>query len=404
MKKRLLAAFFAAVMLASLSACGTASAEKSREITYWTVPFSAENEPEDTLNEMLAEKGIAVSVEVLDRSVYEETLLSATAADNGPDVAYLPSEQLSSYLNAEKIAPIDRYFSEEEQEPYRYWSFGTVDGKQMALPYLLYEPRVLYINKEIFEKAGLSDYPTDWQSLSDTAMMIEKRTGLTGFDQGWGGSFADLRENYLPFLYQSGGSIGTDRKGTVLDSKEAVATAEFLYTLKINGILPANCAARDAQTVFDDFQIGNTAMYIGPASHGALHEAAGVRWDYLPCLTGETAKTVVPFDTLVLMASSDQPKEAAEVMKALTSSELQKLLFAKNTALVPTLAGDTTLGDPHFRDLYAEGPEIFAPMPVIEDSAACYEALFTELQQMMQEKKGPKDALSSADEAVNQKD
>ena len=93
-------------------------------------------------------------------------------------------------------------------------------------------------------------------SIVDVDLVIQEKTGKLGFDQYWKGYFGDLDEIYFPYLWQAGGDIVDADGNLTLDSDAALKAAEFVYSLKTEGILPESCVSRDADAVTQDFRNG----------------------------------------------------------------------------------------------------------------------------------------------------
>ena len=83
-----------------------------------------------------------------------------------------------------------------------------------------------------------------------------------------------------------------------LDSDAALKAAEFVYSLKTEGILPESCVSRDADAVTTD-RNGELAMYVSSSVAAKKNTEAGINWDYVPYLTDEQGGTFVANDSLV---------------------------------------------------------------------------------------------------------
>lgn len=147
------------------------------------------------------------------------------------------------------------------------------DGKVYGIPWKVYA-QGLYINRAIFEQAGLVDengdviIPKTYDELYETAKTIKEKTGKAGFG--------------LPTMNNQGGwhtiniawAYGADflektEEGTYtskLDSPETVAAYEWVKKMRAANVFPdnPNLQANDLQTLFTAGQI---AMFIGEPNY-----------------------------------------------------------------------------------------------------------------------------------------
>ncbi len=402
MTKKLMATLLAATMVAGLGI--TSFAEEAAEdfsgveLSFWTAPFG-ENDAaffEEKLADWEERTGATVNIEVIPWDSYEEKYMTGVASGTGPDVGYIYNEMLYNYIDSGAILPIDDYFTDEEKENYIYWNNGKVLGEQYLLPYIVGAPRILFANMDLLAEAGYDAVPTTWDELVEVAKAVKETTGKIGYDVPWGGYFGDLNEIYFTYLWQAGGDLCDDEGNLTLDTEAALNAAEFVYSLKTDGIISDSCVSRDSSAVSDDFKSGEVAMYIASSTAATKITEAGINWDYVPFTTNVTGGTFVANDSLVLMSGCENKEAAISLMKELTSPEIMQAFHEELYSMPPITTEETYVDDPKFESMYSgETAEQFHALPVMKNFSQIESALYANLQQMMMDEMTPEEALQA---------
>ncbi len=365
------------------------------ELSFWTAPFG-ENDAEffaAHLADWEARTGAKVNVEVIPWDNYEEKYMTGVASGTGPDVGYMYNEMLYNYIESGAIEPLDDYFTDEEKANYIYWDNGKVMGKQYMLPYVVGAPRILFANMDLLAQAGYDSIPTTWDELIEVAKAVTEATVKIGFDVPWGGYFGDLNEIYFPYLWQAGGDIADADGNLTLDTDAALKAAEFVYSLKTEGVISDSCVSRDSSSVSDDFEAGDVAMFVSSSVTASNFTEAGVNWDYIPFTTDVTGGTMVANDSLVLMSGSKNKEAAISLMKELTSVDMMEAFHADCYQMPPISVDEKYLDDPKFESMYTEYADQFHALPVMKNFSQIESALYANLQQMMMDEMSPEEAL-----------
>lgn len=403
-------------MVASFASCGSSNATTESQtdstaaegtteegsadfsgttLKFWTAPYGEDSKAffEETLADWMSETGITLEIEVVPWDNYEEKFMTGIAGGTGPDVGYMYNEMLYNYIENEQIVPLDDYFTEEEKESYIYWDNGQIMGKQYILPYCVGAPRILFANMDLLAEAGYEEIPTTWDELKEVAQAVEEATGKIGFDQYWGGYFGDLDETYFPYLWQAGGDIVDEEGNLTLDSEEALKAAEYVYSLKEDGILPESCVSRDADAVTEDFKAGESAMIVSSSAAATKYTDAGINWDFVPFTTDEEGGTFIANDSLVLLSTCENKEAGVALMKELTSPDVMEAFHEKCSKMPPITKDEEYKDDPKFESMYTDCADEFHALPVMKNSSQILTALFSNLQEMMMDQKTPEQAL-----------
>ena len=196
----------------------------------------------------------------------------------------------------------------------------TVDGHVLALPYDA-EPDVLYYNREMFEKAGLSAPTTSYT----TEQFLSDAKALTG-DGKYGVAVKPLLLGNAAgdFGIAFGGQVSTDGKNTLTDPK-FVEGVQFAFDLvhKEQVAVAPNAADNDgpAQAAFTS---GTAAMIVdGPWMYGSFEKELGDKLGVavLPTPTGQP-RAVIQGSGFGISKSCPDKKAAFDVLKQMVTPEV----------------------------------------------------------------------------------
>ncbi|MGW3953232.1 extracellular solute-binding protein [Streptomyces sp. NPDC004752] len=251
-----------------------------------------------------------LSVELRETNVttYDQLTQAVTAdiaAGRRPDVAMVGLSQVSYYVDQYKPQPID---TSSLRSTYitRYLAAGTIGGKAYVAPFQLSVP-VLYMNKTLAAKAGVTSAPTTTGQLIEAAKKIKAATG-TAPVQVPQDSFSDW---IVQALVQSAGGAYIKGDGTAGFDTAAGREAISLYqTLGKDG-LQDPISVNDARTAF---QGGRIAFMIDSPSIAASTKAAvggKFAWDVSAMPVPSVQKTSLPAGGNGWMVLSQDPCQAA---------------------------------------------------------------------------------------------
>jgi multiple sugar transport system substrate-binding protein len=277
---------FLVILIFSLAACQPAAAPTSNvthlKFTYW----GSEME-KVTIEGMVAEfekQNPDIDVEAI-QLPYEEYLARITAMEKQgqtPDVGYFPSLQAPLWAQEGKILDLtdliqtDPLLSSALPETRYYYGNGRIAGLNTAV-----EVSLLFYNKDLFDKAGLSYPPADpakawtWTEFVNAAQKLTvDANGRHPTDEGfdatkiatYGAAFDKIYEGwtFYPFIFSNGGQV-VNESGTqlLLDSPEAVEAIQSLADLMwVQHVTPTPAQDANLPGYVTMFQTGNLAMHI----------------------------------------------------------------------------------------------------------------------------------------------
>lgn len=298
-----------------------------------------------------------------ERLAFYQTLLAAGSAD----VDILQIDVVWPGILANHLIDLTPYIPEEERAGHfeALTANNTVDGKLIAAPFFV-DAGLLYYRKDLIDKYGKT-VPKTWTELTDTAKAVieaERQAGNAQM-QGYvwqGRAYEGLTCNGIEWIasYGGGSIVGEDGKVTI-DNPQAASALEmarsWIGTISPEGVL--NYAEEDARGVF---QSGNAvfmrnwpyAWSLANAADSPIKGKVGIA--VLPQGDGAGAKNASALGGQQLAVSkySAHPKEAADLVRYLTSADEQKRRAIKGSF------------NPTRKSLYSD-PELIAANPFFKD-------------------------------------
>lgn len=224
---------------------------------------------------------------------------------------------------------------------------NTVDGALVGMPYYT-DAGLLYFRTDLLEKYGFAAAPTTWAELQQQAQTIQdgERAANPQF-QGFvfqGRAYEGLTCNGLEWQVSNGGGTIVEADGTVSVNNEQAIAAFDRARSWIGTISPEAVAGFNEDDSFATWSAGNAAFmrnwpYAFSASQAADSGVAGmVDVAVLPAGDGPEARNAATLGGWQLMASrfSQRPEPAIELIRYLTSPELQRAL-AIEISFLPTI-------------------------------------------------------------------
>ena len=258
-------------------------------------------------------------------------------AAKSPDVDVYQIDVIWQGIAAPHAVDLKKYYKEDEIKAYfpRIIENNTVGGKLVSIP-LYTDAGILYYRTDLLEKYGYKEPPKTWKELSAMAKKIqdgERAAGKPDF-QGFvfeGKASESLTCNALEWIYSYGGGsvIEPDKKVTI-NNPNAIKALNAAQSW-VGTISPAGVTTYDEEGARNVWQAGNAAfMRNWPYAY-----ALGA--DPKSAVSGKFDFTVLPKGgnngnnaaclggwQLMISAYSKVPDAAADLVRYLSSAELQK--------------------------------------------------------------------------------
>lgn len=217
--------------------------------------------------------GVQIQVEGIPGSQdYVTKVLLSHVARTAPDVISLDASSAAAFIEAGAIRDLspfmakDTDFSQDDFHP-NVFGIARRDEKVFAVP-MDFTPMVLYYNKDIFDRRGVS-YPTDTWTFSDFLKAAKELT----FEDTFGLAFANWMPGWIMWLWNRGGDVialqpdGSYKASGTLDSDTNANTIVWLRDLIVVHRVAPNLSSTAAQGI-DPFLNGKAAMQV--SGHWAM--------------------------------------------------------------------------------------------------------------------------------------
>jgi multiple sugar transport system substrate-binding protein len=371
-KKTLIALSCAATVLAACgsttsaakaaSSSSTAKASKAPvTITWDTMEYSAASEkqfPEFAKEFEAKNPNIHVKVRVINWSQGLQVLDTEIGANKAPNVAIIGTRWLAQFANSHEIVPIANLVPKSFLDKFIPGPLKSVEyeNKIWAVPEAQ-SVRLLYYNKTLFKKAGITSPPKTWTQLAKDALQIHSKTGASGY--ALVGSQVETDLDYYYTMWGFGGHILQNNKSALLSKPDMEALNFLARLVKDHGTEPS-VTASTRNSLESEFSAGKIGMMIDGAwlykEAVAAHQNVGVA--DLPVQPGVKPVNVTINDSEVIFKSSPA-KEAASVkfLKFLFTTPIREK-FDLTEGMVPVLKGVAAL--PVFAKSPVYGPDLAA--------------------------------------------
>ena len=409
---RRLALPIAAGMTFTLGACahGTATAASdtgSGHVTISYMNFISSGGHEKDLDAIKAafEKAnpdITVNIQTVPYSDYFTKLQTAVAGGTAPDSFDLDYQDFITYQSSGSIAPVTGVDGSVYKKS--LLDSFAVGGKQYGLPES-FSDVVLFYNKALFDKAGLS-YPTSSWTWADEMAAAKK---LTDKSAGVWGDYQPISfYEFYKTLAQAGGQfLAADGKSATFDTSQGQAAAQFLVGK--SGVTMPTAAQGAGTPDFDTklFTDGKLAMWhTGIWMFSALDKVP-FGWD-IAVEPGDTQQASAAFsNAAVVSATSKNQAAATKWITFLTSSDTEVQTRLSTGWEIPAISDQSklnaymTAGKPDNRQAVFDALNNVVNPPVIVKEQQMQDAVNNELTAAAAGRKSVNAALTDAQKAVN---
>ena len=312
---------------------------------------------------------------------YTDKINASVMSGGLPDVLTVDGPNISSYAHNNIIAPLVDVTKKEKSEYLNsIIEQGTVDGKLYALGAM--ESSVgLYYNKDILDKAGVTEVPSTWTEFLDACQKIKDNTDAAGYCIPLNTEAPNgIQNQFSSWVWASGGSLLKDGKPSLTDNETLTKVTELFKTMYDKGYLSSGVEAMKEQDMVNEFENGRLAFMVDGISHltTITKESPDINFDYakMPVMDGYTGKSGMDVANwgIGIAENCEHKTEAMQFVEYLMSPEINAKLaqlanaFPGNSNAKP----DYSSNDERFQKSYEffnEGYAIneFTGAPTAED-------------------------------------
>lgn len=413
MKKRILLTVLVALLASTLMFAQGVTEKKADgpiEITFWSLFTGGDGEFFDAMVDAFnaSQSEIVMKNDMVKFDDYYIKLTTALAAKNAPDVVVVHQGNLLNYVPSGSLLPLDSYvdaatladFQEAPLEACRF------DGKLYSLPFDVH-PIVMYYNKDIMAKAGITTVPTTAAEFIQASQKVKSATGKwgTAIDNTTGVYKAyTLARLFMSMVAQQGGSLLNEAAtaptfNNAAGEKALVWLQELVHTYKVN---PAEL---DYDAAMNLFKLGEAAFYFnGVWATGALEETAGLNFGAapLPAIMGGEAAWAGSHTLAIPVQKNQDPKRVEAAMTFIKWMTAHGEMWAK-AGHIPTRKSVSTKAEMQslpYRADYAAAAAFALPTP----RTAAWEEIYGTMSDMLElavtKNLNPKTALADMEQTV----
>lgn len=229
MKKTLVLLALVVCAIAGIS-CNGGKSTTANTLKFWH--FYSEPSQKAALTQMIQEfeKANNCKVELTELSWNDgkTKLLAAFNSNTAPDVLELGSDWVAQFSSGGVLEQLDA--KGVNTANFVDWSLAPCkwNSKLYALPWTV-DTRVLYVNKDLLEKAGINTMPSTMQQVLEMSGKIQQ-----GDVSGFGCNGPDAHKLYkriLPFFWSAGGDVFDAGGNCVVNSPENIKALDLYVQL-----------------------------------------------------------------------------------------------------------------------------------------------------------------------------
>ena len=382
-------------------------------ISYWTPLTGGDGELFDA---MVAEfnktsQSVVLQNKEVKASSYYPKLAGAIKAGVAPDVVIANQSRLIDLVTDNDLLPLDDYIKKAGIDLSDYEEGALADcrikGKLYAIPFDVH-PLIMYYNKDLFAKAGITKVPQTLAELQETASLIQAKTGAIGIAADNTSSTYKaytLARLFMSFLREQDVSA-LDARNMKANFNNPAGVKAYQAVYDMVNIWKVTPKGLDYDFSVKYFKEGNAAIHFnGVWVTGLLEEQKGLNFGAveLPPFFGQSAAWAGSHAFAIPKTAKIDEARILQILSCVDWLTGHGELWAK-AGNIPTRKSvrqkPEFLAMPH-RAEYAAAAENSFAAPMTVKWPACYIAIADELELSIGRELDAKTALNSMEKKVN---
>lgn len=407
--------FMVLVLIFTMAACsedsestgGKVDKNSSATLTVWVHPFVGEDlkdKQKEVFDNMAASfkkeyPNVKVKFEEIPWANREQKLLTALAADQGPDVFYLIPDIMAQFADQGVLTPITDLLGDDwDKSDFEESSIESVTYKNemYGLP-ILREVQTYIYNTKILKEIGgdPNNLPETWEEFDELAQKAKDK-GYYGrsFEGG-----ATANATLYPLIWQSGGDVISKDGKVLINNKDGLEAFERIQKWYQEDMIPKDSINTiDHFTPFVEGKI--LAVWGAGLTVSSLKEKGFKDYVIGPPLKQEKMATFGTTGMFVVPSNSKHKELAAQLVAEMTSKESSEA-FNSLTKFIPARKSATAIydGDKDMAKM-TEYVQYASPGVIHPVARVVMPTIQAELQAMMEGSKSPKEAADAVAKAI----
>lgn len=241
------------------------------ELLYWDMLFGAADVYEPTVQGLVDQfnsehPDIHVTVQFHSWDNYYQEYLTSVTSGMAPDVTNGYFVISNEYARMGELLDLSSIVDEwKESGLYDEFPAGSIElhqaeGIQAGLPWNI-DARMTVYNKDIFEQAGITELPTNWNEFKAVCRTIKETTSVTPYVVAGGCNHNDQITRHM--MLGNGVNV-TDADGNAaFNSAGAIETLQFFGDLMDEGLMAEGSAGYTESDALQLFANGEVAIWSG---------------------------------------------------------------------------------------------------------------------------------------------
>lgn len=294
------------------------------QLQYWT----DDRHDQEYIKEMVTrfnetnEDNIQVELTVMSEN-YTQSVDIAFSSNQAPDILRLKSANTEAFFKKGYLQPIDSYLTDDMKAKFSSVIIDGVnrfDGQIYSLPNTGLTLRLVY-NKDLFDKAGITNPPATLQEMVDAAKKITevgKSEGIYGFALNFKNPKQAFDRSVREILSLSGyQGLGFDLKTGQFDFAPYAQVIEYFKQMHEDGSILPGAESLDIDPLRAQFAAGKIGMYLSFSTEPGVYQdqfPTEMNWAgaLAPTLDGQKGTSeIVSAGTWLGMSKTSQHQDAA---------------------------------------------------------------------------------------------
>ena len=247
-----------------------AEGKAAGEITIWAMGAEGEKLSVLAADFMKENPDATVKVTPIPWDSAHDKIATAIAGGQTPDVSMIGTTWMGEFAKTGGLEATPDTLVKKGDFFEGAWNTTVVGGTSYGVPWYV-ETRLLYVNKDVAAKAGVTSAPKSWDDFKAAVTALKEKGGAkwgVNLQPGGTGSW----QSVMPFVWQNGGDI-LNGDTFAFDSPQTVEALAYYKSFFEEGLSPKALPEGSLEPSFLKGEIG--AFISGPWHIGILKDQAG---------------------------------------------------------------------------------------------------------------------------------